>query len=165
MSKSNDLLLCETIHNQLKKHERNEIISTIVGWLNILADGLDTDLSPQRALIISADILDVYAYDSLEDVREAIKKGRQGVYGWGMEKRGVINMMIINYWMSRHLEEKAIEREKEHQKNKDKSKKLIDDIDYEAYKKRISIEKKESETLTDKEKDYNSYKARYLSKK
>ena len=68
MSKSNDLLLCETIHNQLKKHERNEIISTIVGWLNILADGLDTDLSPQRALIISADILDVYAYDSYGNV-------------------------------------------------------------------------------------------------
>lgn len=165
VAKSKDLLLCETIATQTQKHGRKNLIAKIIGWLNQLASGLDISLPPERAITIASSILDVYTYDSLEDVREALKNARQGVYDWGMEKRGVINMMIIKYWMSEHLNKKTDERVKEQQKYKSKQEDGLKGVDYEAFKVRQKKEKSQKDELSEKEKGYNEFKAKFLAER
>ena len=61
------------------------------------------------------DLIDQYKTDSLEDIREALKKGRRGHYG---NNYGKLNMIVISGWMKLHLEEKAKAREAQIQKQK-----------------------------------------------
>ena len=157
-----DLLKCEPIALQIKKHGRKPLIATVIEWLNSLANGLDINLPPERAIMIASDLIEVYTFDSLEDLREVLKKARQGVYGWGMEKRGVLNMIIIREWMAEHLERKAIEREKASEAAKDKTRPILEAVDYEAYKIRDAQEKKEGKTMSDKDAEYSQFKAQFI---
>lgn len=72
--------------------------------------GLEIDNSTLQTLI--EDIVEKYKYDSIEDIRECIKKGRQGYFG---KVYGKFDLIVISEWMSKHLEEKSIARE--HQNN------------------------------------------------
>lgn len=82
-----------------------------------------TELTPDRLELMAEDLIDCYKYDSLEDIAEALKKGRQGRYG---KIYGKINGVILGEWMSKHLEEKANEREKILSKRKSNTSKDID---------------------------------------
>ena len=58
---------------------------------------------------MTEDLVDKYKYDSIEDIQQALKKGRRGDYG---RIYGKINMIVISEWMEKHLELKidAMER-------------------------------------------------------
>lgn len=148
---------------QIQQHGENVVLSEIRLSIEKLAMSLNINLSDMQVLTLCEDVLDSYPYESIEDVRECLKNARRGVYGWGMLPRNSLTMMHVREWMAQHLERKAIEREKLHQAEKAKSKKVLEDVDYEAYKQRIKFHKKQEEDLTEKEAEFRDYKARYLA--
>lgn len=92
-----------------------------------------TDLNPMQIELMAEDLIDAYKYDSLEDIAEALKKGRQGRYG---KVYGKLNGIVLAEWMGNHLEEKAIAREKSHKQNSEKSNNEI--AFNEEFKKRMA---------------------------
>lgn len=96
--------------------------------------GLGLDFSQEATEVLSEDLIDKYKYDSIEDILFALKNGRQGKYG---NNYGKLNMIVISDWMTRHLEEKAKEREK--LRHNEKSYKLPE-VDYDAYKIKVKEE-------------------------
>jgi len=158
---------------QLQEHDRKSVIAQIAEWLNLCAIGLEIDLAPERLLMMSADVLDTYTYESLEDVRECLKSARKGVYGWGMEKRGIMNMVLISFWMTEHLEIKSIERqilfESAQKSQRETEKEELKDVDYEAYKIRMRNQPKQEmprvikeEIRLKKEKEFLFFRKKYL---
>lgn len=87
----------------------------IAASINKCAEGLGIDLSNYQIQVLTEDLIDVYKWDSIEDIQICLRNGRQGKYGPTYNK---LNMVIIQDWMSKHLEEKAIARE--HQYNESK---------------------------------------------
>lgn len=118
--KTRDLLKAKPIFLQIQDHSEKQVQQLVATWLlklsSSIGDSLHNDADRLRTLV--EDLIDVYAYDALEDVRECLKKGRRGDYGFGHHKRGFITMLLLREWMERHLEEKAIIREKEIERNK-----------------------------------------------
>lgn len=110
----------------------------IAAALTKCADGLGIELADNRCVMISKDLVDVFRYDSVEDILMALKRGRQGVYGFDYHNRNKLSMPLIHYWISLLMEEKAEAREKEAAKHKSKSTLEIDGVDYEAYKAKIA---------------------------
>ena len=110
---------------------------------------------------LTSDLIEVYKHDSVEDIVEALKAGRQGKYGKTYNK---LNMIIIHEWMGYQLEAKAILREREHEKVKKDNKDLEQVIDYNKVKERIDNEREGKKDLTDKERDYRNIKFNYQVK-
>lgn len=167
-----DNLKCQTIAKQIQTFDRKSVIAEITGWVSKCAFSLDIEISKERLLLMSSDIMDTYTYESLEDVRDCLKKARQGQYGWGLEKRGVINMVIIRFWMDSFLEKKSIERQRLHEasekKNREAEKTPFDGVDYEAYKIRSAKDKSKNDKAqrakTKKEMEFLEFKNNYLTK-
>lgn len=88
------------------------ILNEIRISLEKCAMGLGIKMSDYQFEILSTDILEVYQYDSLEDVQQCLKKARQGEYSFEHFKRDVISMPLFRHWMSCHLDDKAAIREK-----------------------------------------------------
>lgn len=118
-------------------------------------------MSDNQFTILVEDIIEVYKYDSIEDIVECFKKVRQGKYDWGHEKRGVINMIVIGRWMAQHLEDKVVELEKSHEAIKKQSDYKLEQVDYEAYKQRQKEDKKKPDP-TREETEYQKFKMEYL---
>lgn len=76
------------------------------------AMSLGMTMSKAQVKILCDDIFDVYKFDSIEDVQQCLKKGRQGEYDLAHFKRDVISMPLFRYWMKQHLEGKAQQRER-----------------------------------------------------
>ena len=113
--KTHDILKAKPIFLQVNEHSEKHVKQIIATWLLKLSSSIGDTLhnDADRLTTLVEDLMDVYSYDSLEDVRECFKKGRRGEYGFGHHKRGFITMLLLREWMSRHLEEKAVIREKE----------------------------------------------------
>jgi hypothetical protein len=160
-----DLTECVTIATQIKAHGEKAVKLEIASALDKLTVGLNINLSTAQFEILLDDLADLYKHDSLEDLIMCFKKARQGLYGWGHEKRGVLNMLVIKSWMAEHLEAKAIEREKAHEEIKKGDTKLKG-VDYESYKKRMAEEKKKpKKDPTKEETEYQVWKENYLRNK
>lgn len=86
----------------------DEVNETIKVALSRCAFQIGVDLTPSQVSLIVEDIIEKYKLDSVEDVVEALKKGRRGNYGTTYNS---LNMIIISKWMGFHLEEKARARE------------------------------------------------------
>ncbi len=96
-------------------------VSQIVkAWLLKLSESIGDNLidNKNRLETLSEDLIETYYYDSLEDIRECLKKGRRGEYGFGHHKRGYVTMLLLREWMGKHLDQKAQIREKEIEKQK-----------------------------------------------
>jgi len=89
----------------------NLIKSALLKLSHSIGDNLSND--KDRLDMLATDLIEIYHYDSIEDITECLKKGRRGDYGFGHHKRGFITMLLLREWMTRHLEEKAVIREKE----------------------------------------------------
>ncbi|TNE74957.1 hypothetical protein EP331_00260 [bacterium] len=100
---------------QIKDHGELSVLNYVKANLlklsTAIGDNLDQDYS--RLEMIAEDLIELYHYDSIEDIRECLKKGRRGDYGFGHHKRGYVTMLLLREWMEKHLEEKAIIREKD----------------------------------------------------
>lgn len=128
-------------------------------WLTKCAEMLDIALSPSKLDTLSLDILDKYKTDSLEDVRECLKKGRQGYYSDSRDSvtYGKLNMEVISKWMGHHLEEKSAAREQQVREERERSEeensgdRLIDIIEFKRNKINQMIADRKPKEEIDKE--------------
>jgi len=132
--KITDLLECIPVFIQKKYHSEKLINDKVINIIIKCVAQLDLNYSPDFIQILAEDITDKYSHESLEDIAECLKKGRQGNYGTSYNK---LNMMVISDWMTKHLEEKAHAREKMIKQKFQISKEPLAVVDYEAYKTRI----------------------------
>lgn len=144
--------------DQIKNHGIEEVTKKITLALSKCIEGLGIQMTPSTLQMLSTDIIDVYSCDSIEDVIEALKAGRQGKYGTTYNK---LNMVVVNEWMHQQLEHKAILRENEHKKLKSQDMPELENVDYDAFKKRKKEEKHIEEEISDKEKAYRDFKFNY----
>lgn len=107
-----ELLKAKPISLQVQEHGEERILMEIRISVEKCATGLNLSVDDEQVAILCEDIMEVYSHDSIEDVQICLKKARQGRYGFGFNKRGVITMELVREWMARHLEEKAQERER-----------------------------------------------------
>lgn len=105
---TSDLLAAQPIRNQITKFGRNNVLMEIATAVNKCCRALDIKLDNYTLQILIEDIVDKYSYDSIEDIQQCLKKGRQGNYGPTYNK---LNMVIITAWMSKHLDEKGRAKE------------------------------------------------------
>jgi len=105
---------------QVKDYGETNVLNLIKSALLKLSHSIGDNLSndKDRLDMLATDLIEVYHYDSIEDITECFKKGRRGEYGFGHHKRGFITMLLLREWMARHLDEKAIIREKEIERKK-----------------------------------------------
>lgn len=150
---------------QIKEHGEELVQAEIITYIAKLALGLGIQLSNEAILLLSEGILEVYAYDSIEDVKECLKSARNGLYGWGMLPRSTITMMHVREWMAQHLEKKAIAKERMHKLLKENSRDNLPKVDYQAYKSRIAEEKNVAKKKNGADDAYREYKAKYLMNK
>ena len=118
---------------------------------------LGLNMSDFQIQTLIEDILEVYPYESLEDLKECFKKARNGFYDFGFNKRDVLNMLVVRDWMKRHLTEKAELRERllkdQQRKYNESIKENVSQIDYEAYKKRMIEEDLKAKDKKEAEKE------------
>lgn len=167
-----DLLKAKNISLQIKETSKEIVMAHIAPWLLKLSEAIGDTLHKERSRLetLCEDIIDTYTYESLEDIRECLKKGRRGLYGWGHNKRAFISMQIIKEWMAHHLEDKAIEREKQHEQRK-KNLRDIEDEEFDAvkfyesgkaYRQKIAKMKEKRKHQDYKIKEYEEFKMQYL---
>lgn len=135
---------------QIKDHGQDVVQTKVVAFLTKCSNQLGLSFNPDFIKTLSEDIIDKYRYESLEDIAECIKKGRQGYYGTSYNK---LNMMVISEWMHQHLDAKGRAREKIIQNKFQTSKEPLAKVDYEAFKKRIADKKPKIGKLAKKDLD------------
>ena len=143
IGKTTDLLLAKPIVHQLQVNSK-EVNDKVMKMITKAGMQVGTDLTPMAIKLMAEDLIDAFKYDSLEDIAEALKKGRQGRYG---KVYGKINGIVLAEWMGKHLEEKAIARERVH---KEKSSNSKEEKDFnKEYKRRMSeiVEKEDQERV------------------
>jgi len=96
----------------VKSEGAESVLITLRVAVEKCAFRLGIKMDSKRVNLLCRDILDVYRYDSIEDVKQCFKKAGQGIYDFGFNKRDTITMLHVSEWMKSHLEEKAREREK-----------------------------------------------------
>lgn len=109
-------------------------------------------------------IIDTYKFESMDDVVMCLTDGRNGKYGRPFKQLDPATFQFD--WMSKHLEKKAIAREKAHNANKK-------DSTFEGWKTREEYEKaakkpitkSTSDVLREKNTEYQKFKAEYEGKK
>jgi hypothetical protein len=115
VTKTSDLLQCKPITAQILKHGRSQVNLVVAASVNRCLEGLDIDLPNDKIQLLIEDIVDVFKFDSIEDIQICLKNGRQGKYG---KTYGKLNMIIIQEWMAQHLDRKAQAREAQYNKAK-----------------------------------------------
>ena len=161
--KGMQLLECKHIQDQVRAHGEESvlyIIQTALKKLAIAMYGEIRDSAKAQIQVISEDIVSKYPTDSIEDIIEAIKKGRRNHNNKYPNTYNRFNMELFSGWISTQLEEKEEQREKkDKQREKTKvieSKEPIPDIDYSRsiYKKK---KREKPKTEEDKEIDLINY--------
>ncbi len=156
-----DILKAKPMINSIKTNGVTYYEKIIMQALSKCLMSLGIVSSQEHIKGLTSDLIEVYKHDSVEDIVEALKAGRQGKYGKTYNK---LNMIIIHEWMGYQLEAKAILREREHEKVKKDNKDLEQVIDYNKVKERIDNEREGKKDLTDKERDYRNIKFNYQVK-
>lgn len=147
---------------QIREHGANLVKAEIVFSIQKCINALGIEMDNSDLSTLAEDILDVYKYDSVEDVIQCLKKGRQGTYGLGYNNRRSLNMLIIREWMSKHLEEKATAREKALSEHKAKVTEYTNDANfYKAYKERMAKEAEKKKENNAEENEYQRFKLGY----
>lgn len=131
---------------RIHRGEGEDVLRIITAAIDkcVLAKGFD--VSPEQVVLIASDLIDKYKCDSVEDVLEAIKQGRQSKLAWPeFASRNKFNIDVISHWMSQLLNKKAAARENLLRKYKINDKNPLDGVDYSKYKektKKIQEEQK-----------------------
>jgi hypothetical protein len=161
ITKTTDLLRAAPIVSQILECGRNDVEVEISKYVTKCIQGLGLQMDNYSIQLLTEDIVEKYKYDSIEDVQICLKKGRQGYYGTTYNK---LNMVVISEWMTKHLEEKAIIREREVNKLK-----LSNDFPgwatREDYEKAAMKPTKKKNMKPEIDEDYRRFKAEYEAKK
>lgn len=158
-----DLLKAKPITEQLLTFGRNEVNMEIAKAVNKCIRGLNIEMDNTSIQILIEDIVDVYKWDSIEDIQVCLKNGRQGKYGKNYNK---LNMIVFSEWMSKHLEQKAIERESQYSKNKhdwDSREDYLESVKLGLDQQKESSDEREYQK--NKLMDYNNFKMKYEAEK
>jgi len=146
--------LAKPINEQILKFGRNEVEIEISKSIIKCSTSLGIELDNIQIQTLTEDLIDVYKWDSIEDIQICLRNGRQGKYGTTYNK---LNMVIIQDWMSKHLEEKAIARE--HQYNE--IKKHTWESKEEYMEKALESSKQQTEDfIKEKEAEKENHRAR-----
>ena len=123
---------------QIKDNGKQIVKGKVLGFITkcSIQLGLSFDVSFMDTL--AEDLIDRYTYESIEDIAECLKKGRQGFYGTSYNK---LTMIVISDWMQKHLSDKSEAREKYLKATYQTSKEPLAVVDYEKYKERIASKK------------------------
>ena len=163
ITKTSDLLKAKPINEQVIKFGRNDVNVEISKSINKCLRALDISIENSALQILIEDIVDVYKWDSIEDIQICLKNGRQGKYGKTYNK---LNMIVFQEWMSKHLDQKSNHLEHQYSKHKHHWDSKEDYL--KAVKEGIKQQDKEKE-ITDADKkyvsDYNNYKMKYETEK
>ncbi len=111
ISKPADLLRASSISQVLKTYEVKNVLMEIRLYVEKCANALNIKMNDGQVSTLCEDLMETYKHDSLEDLRECLKAGRRGEYGFGHEQRNSLNMLIVRQWMGKHLEKKSLARE------------------------------------------------------
>jgi hypothetical protein len=155
-----DLLKAKPISVQIAQGHQEDVWRMIAKAVSKCDNMLGTNQDPSFLEDLAEEIIDEYKYDSVEDIIECLKKGRRGKYGKNYNK---FNMIVVAEWMSRHLEEKAIEREKIIA-NRKKEEYEYPIVDYDAYREKLKQEPKKKKAI-DKDEEYRKFKSEYYKNK
>jgi hypothetical protein len=138
ITKTIDLLQCKPMMLQIKDNGKQIVKGKVLGFITkcSIQLGLSFDVSFMDTL--AEDLIDRYTYESIEDIAECLKKGRQGFYGTSYNK---LTMIVISDWMQKHLSDKSEAREKYLKATYQTSKEPLAVVDYEKYKERIASKK------------------------
>lgn len=138
ITKTTDLLKCKPMFLQIKEHSDKAVKNKVAGFLIKCSSQLGLTYEPNFIETLAEDVIDKFKYESLEDIAECLKKGRQGDYGTSYNK---LTMIVISDWMAKHLEDKAINREKLIKQKYQTTKEPLKVVDYEKFKARIAEKK------------------------
>jgi len=165
-------LKCAPIMKQIRTHGKDAVVMEVLKGVVNCATGLGITIPQEQAVMLSNDIIEVYACDSIEDCLTVLKNARQGKYGFGHETRRTITMQHFAEWMSQHLEKKSQARENELNKIKNDVPDKYPEVDYEKYKARKALEQEDKRGRFEKHRDkihkeeeYQKFKEGYENKK
>lgn len=144
ISKPSDLVGCTPMVVLARQGKKEAVLAIILAALDKCIMAMDFDVTDQRRALLASDIMETYTHDSIEDVIEALKQGRQ----LKLERpphasRSKFSMEYVSHWMSQILDKKSAEREKIRQKEiaEENASGAIPVIDYKAYKLRAAKER------------------------
>ena len=113
ITKTCDLLQCTPIKVQIQRHGVHNVLSYIKAALTKCSLGLGLEVKIEQLDVVAEDLLEKYGWESIEDIIFCLKKGRQGIYSFGYNKRA-LSVPVITEWMAKHLTDKSKERERLH---------------------------------------------------
>jgi hypothetical protein len=129
-------------------------------------EGVGIKMDSNQINILVEDIHDTYKYECLEDIAIVLRNARRGKYQ-DRSQQFRLNMIMFNAWMAQHLEEKAIERERQLENAKDmESSQPVVDLMKEVLK-RAGIDTSKPITTSNSfdEEKYRQVKSEYIKKK
>jgi hypothetical protein len=103
--------------------------------------GFSTKLNPTQIETLTVDVLENFQYETLEDIIIFLKMARTGKFG--STGRGVDSNLILGDWFPKYLKQKAILREQNY--SKDKNKHLENTNAVEKYYAKIKAKKQKEE--------------------
>gem|GEM_PF-2418739 len=109
-----------------EKTVQTQVISAIVK----ASEAMQINLSDSAIKIITEDLIDMYQYESIQDIIECLKQGRRGVYG--VNSYGKLNLELISKWMQIYLDGKYLAKEN-HEKIKQSLIEKDNDFDAEEF--------------------------------
>jgi hypothetical protein len=111
---------------QMAKNDEKETIKTLVFLISRMNDDYNSKqkMNQQQMFTMAIDLLDVFKYETIEDVMLMFKYARQGKIGGKLFK--LDSNVVFNEWVPAYLEQKAVERENRHLKAKSDANKNYD---------------------------------------
>jgi hypothetical protein len=99
--------------------ETSNLVKTLVFLINRLSDNFNVGkkFTDSQAVILAMDLIEVFAYETLEDVLLMFKYARTGKIGNGKVFK-LDSQTVFHDWVPQYLELKATERENIHNKQK-----------------------------------------------
>lgn len=128
--------------------EKRNVIKAIAYLTARLSENFNVGkkFTPEQSSIMALDLFEVFGYETLEDVVLMFKYARQGRIGDGKDFK-LDSQTVFHKWIPDYLELKAIEREKQHNKQKGEHKSNPEWSKEDVEKFKVS---NKSETLTTK---------------
>lgn len=125
-SSAKELLKAKPLKYQIKEFGFEQPFNHVrIGVLKCLrAMGVSWALNNSKNVVnelvqdIVDEIIDMYPYESIEDILLVLRKGRRGEYDTSYGKHNKFSVPLFREWMTCYLEEKAQAREKQHHQNK-----------------------------------------------
>lgn len=114
-----DAILGTNLRKLTKSIEKRNVIKSIVYLANRLSENFNVGkkLTIEQSSVMAMDLLEVFGYESLEDVVLMFKYARQGRIGDGKDFK-LDSQTVFHKWIPEYLEIKAEYRENEYLKEK-----------------------------------------------